>query len=458
MTTFYRYTQAGFRGLIGVARRDITPPVGIYARMWGAAKHDKAEGIHRPLTLTVLTLQQGKRSSAFVLAALDLGFWQSAEDEWFLRGALLKSFKLHPAQVMINLAHTHAGPAITFAYQDKPGGHLIAPYLHKVRRALLEATGQALRSATSDVLTFHSGHCSLARNRDVPDPRRKRIVCGFNPAVPADDTLVVGRVCGKNGRIMATLVNYACHPVTLAWQNKLISPDWVGGLREIVEKETAGAPCLFLQGNSGELAPREQYTADTDVADRHGRQLGYAALSVLEDMLPPASAYVFDRVVESGAALATWKRTAVRPSNQLKAVVERVNLPLKNLPTIKDYTAQLSACRNRILAERILRKLNIRKTLGDGKTAEVPLWVWRVGEAFMIGQMNEAYSALQLNLRKIFSGKMILSFNETNGACGYLPPHALYQEDLYQVWQTPFAAGSLEKVTAAAKNLIEKLS
>ena len=39
----------GFRGLIGVARRDVTPPVGIYARMWGAAKHDQAEGVHKPL-------------------------------------------------------------------------------------------------------------------------------------------------------------------------------------------------------------------------------------------------------------------------------------------------------------------------------------------------------------------------------------------------------------------------
>src|SRR5512136_1606595 len=34
----------------GHARVDITPPVGIYHRMWGAARHDRATGVHRPLT------------------------------------------------------------------------------------------------------------------------------------------------------------------------------------------------------------------------------------------------------------------------------------------------------------------------------------------------------------------------------------------------------------------------
>lgn len=33
---------------VGVARRDITPPAGIYHRMWGAAMHDRAEGVHKP--------------------------------------------------------------------------------------------------------------------------------------------------------------------------------------------------------------------------------------------------------------------------------------------------------------------------------------------------------------------------------------------------------------------------
>ncbi len=41
----------------GHARADITPPVGIYHRMWGAARHDRATGVHRPLVADVLVLE-----------------------------------------------------------------------------------------------------------------------------------------------------------------------------------------------------------------------------------------------------------------------------------------------------------------------------------------------------------------------------------------------------------------
>ena len=40
----------------GLGTADITPPVGIYHRFWGAARHDQATGVHRPLRATVLLL------------------------------------------------------------------------------------------------------------------------------------------------------------------------------------------------------------------------------------------------------------------------------------------------------------------------------------------------------------------------------------------------------------------
>src|SRR6516162_5140020 len=57
----------------GFARADITPPVGIYHRMWGAALHDRATGVHRPLLATLLWLEpsSGDVHQAQLLATLD---------------------------------------------------------------------------------------------------------------------------------------------------------------------------------------------------------------------------------------------------------------------------------------------------------------------------------------------------------------------------------------------------
>src|SRR4029453_7365892 len=60
---------------LGVARGNITPPVGIYHRMWGAATHDRATGVHRPLTATACILQaadqQASPATEVILLAVD---------------------------------------------------------------------------------------------------------------------------------------------------------------------------------------------------------------------------------------------------------------------------------------------------------------------------------------------------------------------------------------------------
>ncbi|MFM7516194.1 MAG: hypothetical protein ACKO3V_04575, partial [Pirellula sp.] len=63
--------QASCKAAVG--RCDITPPVGIYHRMWGAALHDRATGVHRPLLATVLCLHSDSHSDSepFLIVSLD---------------------------------------------------------------------------------------------------------------------------------------------------------------------------------------------------------------------------------------------------------------------------------------------------------------------------------------------------------------------------------------------------
>jgi len=446
------YTPSGFSGHIGVAREDITPPVGIYARNWGAAQHDVATGIHRPLTLTALTLQQTPDGDPLVLIAADLGWWRTLEDEWFVRSGVLEAFSLAPARVMMNLSHTHAGPSICREDADKPGGEMIAPYLEKLREAAIAATRRALESAQSTTLTWMYGRCNLAADRDLCSLETEKVLCGFNPdrsaggAWLADDTLLVGRVTTEGGATLATLVNYACHPTTLAFENSLISPDFVGAMRELVEAHTGDAPCLFLQGASGELAPRDQYTSDTAIADANGRQLGYSVLAALEGMLPPCTELHFKGVVESGASLAIWKRAPFSPSNALDAVCHQVEMRLKCLPSVAEIEAELAHTTDRVEAEKLRRKRRVRQAVGEGTKTRIPLWIWHVGDSVLIGQPNEAYSLLQHWLRGRFPDNALAVMNVVNGHIGYLPRGTLYLSkfDSYPVTQTPFEQESLE--------------
>ena len=145
----------------------------------------------------------------------------------------------------------------------------------------------------------------MAGNRDLWDAETDQYVCGFDPDGPFDPTVLVGRVTDRAGAPLATLVNYACHATTLGWQSSLIGPDFPGATREVVEEAT-GAPCVFLQGASGDTGPREGFWAITSMADRNGRELGYAALSALESLPAPATTFRYAGPSISGTTLGLW--------------------------------------------------------------------------------------------------------------------------------------------------------
>ena len=444
------FSQPSFTGKIGFAQSDITPPVGIYSRNWGAAAHDIATGIHRPLSVRVLALQSNDGDKPLLLISLDLGWWKTREDEWFVRGAVLEEFGLDESRVLINLTHTHAGPVFCREDKDKPGGEFIAPYLEKIRDAVLEAARNAHSGSTPAGLSWATGTCNLAQNRDLPDQNGERIVCGFHPNTFADDTLLVGRVTDENNKVLCILANYACHPTTLAWENNLISPDWIGAFYETIESQI-GAPAMFLQGASGELQARETYTGNTEIADAQGRQFGFAVLSTLQTMLPANTQLEYSGVVESGAPLAIWNRVASVSSTLLTSQRLEVEMPLKVLESVEEIQAALAVCEDRMLRERLTRKMRVRKTVGEGRSTRLPFWVCEIGDAVFIAQREETYSVFQMELRRKFPNKAIIVMNLTNGSCGYLPPEHLYDLDIYQVLQTPYARGCAEILMDAAK-------
>jgi hypothetical protein len=441
------------RARIGIARRDITPPVGIRAKNWGPADWERSEGAHRPFELTALALVSSDDRPR-VLLAVDGTWWRRVADEQGVRGAILAGLGLDADQLMLSLSHTHAGAVLCAADAHLPGGELIPGYLEALAAAGVAAGREALGTARPGLIEWTSGRCTLAADRELDVDGRALV--GYNPSGTADDTVMIGRI-SVDGVVRGTLVNYACHPTTLAWQNREVSPDYVGAMREIVESATE-APCLFVQGASGELAPREQYTGDVGVADRHGRSLGHAVLAALDALPTPGEELTLEGVVESGAPLAIWTGQQVDGGEQAAASLSSVELPLRDLPTIDELAEKWEDIDPRSREERLGRARNLRDGYIDGPTVRHPVWVWRLGDAIIVGHPGEAYSLLQTTLRDRFPETPIVVMNLTNGpGFVYLPTRDAYDRGAYQAWQTPLAPGALELLVEHAADAIADL-
>src|SRR6185436_12680642 len=409
-----------------LAWADITPPVGIYHRMWGAAKHERATGVHRPLRATVAVFgaadaHPSSSETQQILLALDHCVLGAVEHDQLVTHVAEASGQPKET-VLVVFSHTHGAGLMGLERASLPGGDLIPPYLQSVARRAAELVNECLTRLAPACIVYGQGRCNLAAHRDFFDGEQKQFVCGFNPGGPADDTVLLARVTDERGQLMATVVNYACHPTTLAWENTLISPDYVGAMREVVEQAT-GAPCLFLQGASGELGPREGYVGDTAVADRNGRQLGFAALSALAALPAAGTHFRYAGPVVSGATLGAWAHEGL-PAKEMEHKrlwqLWRWREPLPFRPgqpkaeqvetDLKQFQADEEAARAagdnqraadcRAMAERKRRLLHRLSQLPAGDAFPLQVVLWRMGDAFWLGVQGESYSLLQTELRR----------------------------------------------------------
>lgn len=460
---------------LGVGRADITPPADVYHRHWGAALHDRAEGIHRPLTATAVLVEPVTGGDGHVIFALDLG-WLGQREMAALLARLREATGFGDERVVVTFSHTHAAVNLDTERLAEPGGEHIEPYLAALTGLLLEAFAAARDRLTPVDLTYGTGSCGLAMHRDAHDAERGIYVCGPNPDGPTDATIGLVRATDAEGATVAVLVNYACHPTTLAWDNRLVSPDYVGALRETVE-EALGAPCIFLQGAAGDLGPVRGFVGDVATADSNGRQLGYSVLAGLEALPPPRRQWTYRGPVLSGATVGEWTWACLDEARQAQAQVfasqmVTVSLPYRQLRSkaaieadITTWTQRQQQAANeddaagvreaRARIERLRRALRKVEALPRTGVAEYEIRLWRLGEGVLVMFGGEPYHQLQTSLRHRFPDTALTVVELCNLPHSYLLPRERYGLGLYQEEVCVLAAGCLEAIEAATVQALE---
>ncbi len=126
---------------VGFARADITPPVGIYHRMWGAALHDRATGVHRPLTATAMRLEQLDGPGRLLVIGLDHCILDGAEIE------NIRDRRRSAGDIAVSRCRTRTAPAwMSRTRSHLPGGDLIGPYLDRLADVCAALAEEAART------------------------------------------------------------------------------------------------------------------------------------------------------------------------------------------------------------------------------------------------------------------------------------------------------------------------
>lgn len=268
---------ADFRA--GAAKADITPEPGLTS--WGYSPPPTMTGTLDPLHAKALVVESKGYTVAIV--TFDLGR--------VLLPALLDDIRKDAAKlgidhVMFTASHTHqAPPADVDADYTREMARKTSACIAEAHSKLQDASIGVGRT-TVDISSnrrkiLENGQCMMVWRNEAQVP-------GVGPV---DHEAGIIRIDSADGEPIAVMVNYACHPVVLSWDNTEYSADYVGEMNRVVEEST-GAVSLFLQGGSGDINPYLDKTpldeGGVEAMRSVGRTAGNAVLAALPGIKPVA--------------------------------------------------------------------------------------------------------------------------------------------------------------------------
>jgi len=233
----------------GVAKSDITPPLGTPLAGYGARRAQPSTGVHDPTEARALIIDNGSEKIAFV-SVDHLGFDHGMVER--IRGIASEATQIRPDHIFVMSSHTHSGGGSFMEMLPLLANALAGKFDPKTRAFYEQRTAEAIIAANK---TLKPARIAIGAGeaRGI-----SRFRSSWPPEGPVDPEVGLIRVDSvATGKPMAVLMNFAAHPTVLGADNMTFSADFVGFARNALERMIGGdVMAIFANGAQGTIAPR----------------------------------------------------------------------------------------------------------------------------------------------------------------------------------------------------------
>ncbi len=392
----------------GTAKTIITPAGSMWLAGY-AARNRPSEGALHDLWAKAVVLDDGAGNRAVLVTADLIRFHKPLTDD--IKRQLHDRYGLSDAQVILNASHTHSGPEVNpERIRFEIGGEeteKIVNYTRKLTGQIVSLVGQALDNMKPAAVHVGNGTARFAVNRRTNSEAeinqgRVKYLQG-----PSDHAVPVMKVTAPDGKLLAVVFGYACHPTVLAGYEW--SGDYAGFAQDELESSFPGTTFLFFQGAAGDQNPLPRRSVP--LARQYGRTLAASVRQVLED-------------------------TAMKPlSPGLSVAYSEIELKsAQGTPSKEELLKVISAesghpnwIKNN--AKSLLEQLEKEGALPD--SYRYPVQVWNVGGHPVVALSGEVVVDYAIRLKRIF-GQYTFVMGYSNDVIGYIPSERVLEEGGYE--------------------------
>jgi hypothetical protein len=275
------------------------------------------------------------------------------------------------------------------------------------------------------------------------------VLLGEDPAGACDKTVRVMRFDRLDGRPLAVAFRYSCHPVTLGPRTNVMSPDFVGTARALVEREM-NCVSMFLQGCCGNVNPASGIGQDIEGKEdtlRLGHMLGGEVLKVAAGLRTHRRRKE-PVLVRSVGVYWLYEYEPIPPGPPMKvdAVEEEMTLDLAPFPQLQeveierqDWAEKLAQANGRSAREWELNplrrfdewaefRLRAARTGPNPWPITFPIQALRIGAILIVALPFEAMTETGNALTEALGGNNVFIHGYSNGLVSYLPTPQISRE------------------------------